>query len=195
MAFHRAENAEQRSFRYRRGPHCIGDPGLHYNGWSWEERIATNPIQRAGKRTGQIVQPTLCGITGQPSPYVFLHLEDYARPLGAILPVGKWEHYKLHARFTDPIPWQRLVRSHYQHGAWWTFLTMDPSDMLRSFAEVYPRGLPRHGELWPALADELALSPTAFAVRASDVTAKLPLHKGNLFRVGLPPARRARGDR
>ena len=187
-----AAGSAQSSFRNRRRPHCIGDPGSNYNGWSWEERIATNPIQRAGKQAGEIIQPTVCGITGQPSPYVFLHLEDYGRPLDAILPVGKWEHSKLHARFTDPIPWQRLVRERYVHGAWWTFLTMDPTDMLRPFADVYPRGLPSHKELWPELADELALSPSAFAAKASEVTPNQPLHANNLFREGLPIARRVR---
>lgn len=191
VAAQKQADAAGSSFRYRRGAHCIGDPGSNYNGWTWEERVATNPIQRAGKNADLIVQPMACGITGQPSPYVFLHLEDYSRPLDAILPVGRWEHYALHARFTDPVPWQRLVRRTYVHGAWWTFLTMDPTDMFRPLQEVYPCGLPSHGELWPDLADELALSPSAFVTRATEVTPDRPLHAGNLFRSGLPEGRRS----
>lgn len=167
------------SWVWKKGPFCIGDPGSAYNGFTWTERCAVTPIQNAALRTGQVSQPSTCGISGAASGYVFLHLEDYGRPL-EFYPVGRRAHHLLHQRFTDPLPWNATVQSRYVHGAWFTFLTMNPLDMARPFAEVYPEGLPRAGEVWPALADRLGLTPSHFVATALEAAA-LPVPCGNLF--------------
>jgi hypothetical protein len=167
---------------WHKGPLCIGDPGSNYNGFDWERRCLTTPVQKAAVRAGRIRQPTTCGITGTGTGYVFMHLEDYTQPLD-FYPVGRSAHHLLHQRFTDPLPWMRLVRHYYVHGAWFTLLSMDPADMARPFAEVYPQGLPREGECWPGLADELGLTPAHFAVSVEDPSAAY-IGPNNLFRSG-----------
>jgi hypothetical protein len=99
---------------------------------------------------------------------MFMHLEDYLAPL-EFLPVSKSTHAALHGRFRDPARWSRLVARHYVHGAWFTFLTMDEADMRRPFGEIYPLGLPKVGELWPALADRLGVTPLIGAGRRASL--------------------------
>ena len=190
-----ASKGNERQYRHPVGPLCIGDPGSHYNGWSWTERTQTTPIQKLAVAERRIVKPTACGITGYGAGgdtsgrgYVFMHNEDYGSPL-EFYAVGRFVHHALHSRFTDPLRWFRLVRKHYVHGAWFTMLTMDPSDMQRPFSETYPRGLPADGVLWPSVAGELGLSPTVFSTTVAEA-ARRGLHAGNLFRHGrsVPPA-------
>ena len=76
------------AYRHLVGPLCIGDPGSDYNGWTWAERTAATPVQKRALAEGAIRQPTVCGITGFSAPddprgrgYVFMHNEDYGRPL------------------------------------------------------------------------------------------------------------------
>lgn len=171
------------AWTWKRGPFCIGDPGSWYNGWDWDQRCAVTPVQKIAVASGDIVQPTECGMTGHSSGYVFMHTEDYERPL-EFYPLARFAHSLLHQRFTDPLPWNALVRANYAHGAWFTFLTMDPRDMRRSFGQVYPQGLPRAGECWPALADRLGLTPSHFAATALEAAA-LPLAVGNIFKERL----------
>lgn len=165
------------AWTWKRGPGFIGDPGSHYNGWSWDQRCQITPVQNAAIRAGKIVRPTFCGMTGHNGGYVYMHTEDYERPL-AFYSIARFAHALLHQRFTDPLPWNRLVRKHYVHGAWFTFLTMDPTDMQRRFVEVYPHGLPPEGEAWPTLADAIGLTPAHFAVSVAEV-AQRGLFAGN----------------
>jgi hypothetical protein len=120
-----------------------------YNGWNWNQRRAVTPIQNEAMRRGELIRPTVCSICGFTDPsdplgrgYVFAHLENYADPIGGVLPACKRCHHVLHARFTKPDTWLAIVAEHYRAGAWFTLLTMRPEDMRRPFEEVYPMGLP-----------------------------------------------------
>jgi len=155
-------------YRHPVGRFCLGDPGDWYNGFSWQERSATSPAQRLAVKEGRVALPTACGLTGfsrtddpKGLGYIFMHNEDYNRPL-VFHPLCRSAHYALHSRFTDPLRWLKLARKHYRHGAWFTFLTMDPEDMRRPFQTVYPIGLPDEGELWTDVADELHLQAEDF---------------------------------
>lgn len=142
-----------------------------YNGFTWEERIASNPPQRILRR--QRGSPDTCGITGFSRPddlkgsgYIFTHLEDY-RNVGDWYPVSKRTHARMHARFTDPRSWFDLVYDHYQHGAWFTFLVMSPTKVLGNwgFDRIYPRGLPKDGEFWATYATACGLERDLFKAR------------------------------
>lgn len=181
---------EPKAWVWRQGPLCIGDPGSHYNGWSWDERTAVTPLQKQATREGLIRKPSVCQITGEGASYVYQHNENYGDHL-VFYAVGRFVHSALHARFTEPLSWNRLVRKHYVHGAWFTFLTMDPADMQRPYEEIYPEGLPADGEVWPEMADRLGLSPHAFVTSKQEAACN-GLHRGNLFRDGLPPSLKVR---
>lgn len=119
-----------------------------YNGFTHDQRMATNPIQRRALEDGTLIRPDRCSICGFSDPadptgrgYIFLHLEDYRRPL-AILPACKRCHAALHARFREPGRWLRIARRHWQEGLWFALLSMDPESQTRPFDETYPRGLP-----------------------------------------------------
>lgn len=140
-----------------------------YNGFDWDTRIAVNPAQR--QLRAQRGSPQTCGITGyriQPGgqDFIYCHLEDY-RNAGDWLPVSKRTHARLHARFTDPRSWFDLVYDHYEHGAWFTFLVMSPTKVLGnwSFDRIYPRGLPKDGELWASYATACGLERELFKAR------------------------------
>lgn len=127
-----------------------------YNGFSHEERGATNPIQRDALRCGLILRPECCSICGFSDPssptgrgYLFLHLEDYRRPL-EFYGVCKRDHAALHARFHDPERWLRIAHQHWASGRWFTQLSMDPASQTHPFDETYPRGLPTTHEMWTA---------------------------------------------
>lgn len=92
---------------------------------------------------------------------MFTHLEDYCDPLNWY-PMSKRAHHVIHRRFCNPKPWFTLVAKHYQHGAWFTFLTMDVQDMYRPFDEIYPKGLPTFNERWTDQADKMGLSLKIF---------------------------------
>ncbi|WP_096702713.1 hypothetical protein [Magnetospirillum sp. 15-1] len=126
-----------------------------YNGFSHEERVATNPIQRDALRRGLIVRPERCSICGFSDPsdptgrgYLFLHLEDYRHPL-EFYGVCKSCHAALHARFRDPARWLRVVRRHGQSGRWFTLLSDDPESQTLPFDQTYPHGLPGEWDVWP----------------------------------------------
>lgn len=114
-----------------------------YNGFSHEERVATNAIQREGVRNGQFKFPDTCSICGfsdldriKTSGYIFAHLEDYRLPLEC-LPCCKRCHAALHARFRDPDRWLSIAKQHWREGAWFGKLTMDPASQFRPFDETY----------------------------------------------------------
>lgn len=139
-----------------------------YNGFTWDERIAVNPVQRTRRRHDN---PLVCSISGYSAPhdpkgsgYMFTHLEDYRRPL-EWLPVGKRAHRLLHARFVNPRDWFDFVAEHYVHGAWWTMLVMSPVQCARPFDRCYPQGLPMHEERWEAFATAAGLSRDLFRAR------------------------------
>lgn len=111
-----------------------------------------------------------------------MHLEDYAVPL-QFYPVARYAHALLHQRFTDPLAWNRLVRKHYVHGAWFTLLTMDPADMGRRFAEVYPQGLPAEGEVRPAVADALGITPAHFVDSVAEAERSGGVSSQNIWRL------------
>jgi hypothetical protein len=119
-----------------------------YNGFSPEQTTAVTPIQNKAVKEGKLQQPLVCSICGHTRPddpkgagYIYMHLEDYERPLD-IYPACKRCHAALHARFRDPERWQRIVRAHFRHGAWFTLLSMDSASQQRSFWLTYPDGLP-----------------------------------------------------
>lgn len=119
-----------------------------YNGWSPDERRATLPAQKAAIASGELARPTRCSIClvqgsrdWRADDAVWLHDEDYARPLEAY-PICRRCHRLLHRRFDDPQPWFTLVAAQARGGAWFELLSMDPNSQRRSFAETYPSGLP-----------------------------------------------------
>lgn len=139
-----------------------------YNGFTWEERIAVNAVQRTRRRRDN---PTVCSISGYSAPhdlkgsgYIFTHLEDYRRAL-EWLPVGKRAHRLLHARFTNPREWFDFVAANYVHGAWWTMLVMSPIQCGRQFDRCYPVGLPMHDERWEDFATAAGISRELFTAR------------------------------
>lgn len=119
----------------------------HYNGFSHEERVATNSVQRDAARLGKFEFPVICSICGfsdlqnyRTTGYVFAHLEDYRRPLEC-LPCCRRCHAALHARFHEPSLWLALLGRYQEEGAWFTKLTMDPASQARPFDETYPMGI------------------------------------------------------
>ncbi|MCP4185675.1 MAG: hypothetical protein GY761_20620 [Hyphomicrobiales bacterium] len=138
-----------------------------YNGFSNKERYRLSIPQRA-ERYKKGNNPSVCCMTGFSRPddikgagYMLAHLEDYRRPLDW-LPMSNRAHNLLHRRFKTPQKWFRLVAKHYVHGAWFTFLTMNVQDMYRPYDEIYPHDLPKLGETWPDLADELGIERGSF---------------------------------
>lgn len=119
-----------------------------YNGWSWAERCAVNPIQRAMFRSGQLIKPTVCSICGFSDPtringsgFIFSHTEMYDRP-DVLFPACKKCHAALHARFRDLPRWQGILERHGRAGAWFVLLSLDPASQWRPFGQTYPDGLP-----------------------------------------------------
>ncbi|MDK9721982.1 MAG: hypothetical protein OEL53_12450 [Rhodospirillales bacterium] len=119
-----------------------------YNGFSEDERKASNPVQNQAFRDGRLVRPTTCSVCGFSDPedpkgrgYIYAHLEDYRRPLD-LLPCCKRCHAALHARFREPERWAKLLQQYGQPGRWFTLLSMDPDSQTRPFDETYPNGLP-----------------------------------------------------
>lgn len=119
-----------------------------YNGWSWSERCAVNPLQRAMFGSGELIRPTVCSICGFSRPdqlngsgFIYSHLERYDRP-AEIYPVCKRHHADLHSRFAQPLRWQGVLERHGRPGAWFTLLSLDPASQMRPFGETYPNGLP-----------------------------------------------------
>jgi len=121
-----------------------------YNGWSPQERLATLPVQKAAIASGELARPTRCSICGcahnrqdwRADDAVWLHDEDYARPLAAYAACRRC-HRTLHRRFDDPEPWQTLIAQYGSNGAaWFEQLSMDPASQHRPFAQTYPDGLP-----------------------------------------------------
>ena len=120
----------------------------HYNGFTPDERFASIPIQNDALRRGVIKQPVGCSICGFSKPndfkgqgYIFMHLESYSSPLD-IYPACKRCHAVLHARFVTPERWLEIVRAHFQEGAWFTKLTMNPASQWQLYHLTYPKGLP-----------------------------------------------------
>ena len=119
-----------------------------YNGFSHDDRVATNPVQRQALSQGLIQRPDTCSICGFSDladllgrGYIFLHLEDYRRPLD-FLPVCKTCHAALHARFHDPERWLAIRDRHAAPGRWFMMLTLDPASQTIPFDQLYPDGLP-----------------------------------------------------
>lgn len=118
-----------------------------YNGFSEDERKATNPVQNQAFRDGRLQRPTTCSICGFTDPndpkgrgYIYAHLEDYRKPLD-ILPCCKRCHAALHARFREPERWLALLEQYGQPGKWFTRLSMEQESQTRPFDETYPDGL------------------------------------------------------
>lgn len=116
----------------------------HYNGWSWKERCAINPIQNRAIRDGSLIKPTICSICGFSKPddlkgagYIFMHTERYDRPLD-INPCCKSCHAALHARFDDPMRWHSIVKRNWRQGAWFIQLSLDPASQTQAFEITYP---------------------------------------------------------
>jgi hypothetical protein len=142
----------------------------YYNGFSSEERNASNPI--IGHHRYRLRNdPGPCCITGYVTPdyprRVQTHLEDYRSPLDWI-PISPAAHKALHQRFTRPRNWFQLVGQHYVHGAWFTLVVMSPTKMLHPFTQTYPIGLPLPGQLWPEVADRWGITRELFFQR--DIT-------------------------
>lgn len=145
-----------------------------YNGFVWAERSAANKPQRV-ERYENGNDPKVCSMTGFSDParsrdrgYIFTHNEDYSRPLWWH-PVSRLTHRILHARFYEPRKWFDWVAAHYKHGAWFTFLSMNPLKQFpgpgRGFEFIYPSGLPGPYEVWPDYADQIGLSEELFRSR------------------------------
>lgn len=116
-----------------------------YNGFSHEERVATNPVQREAARRGEFQFPYTCSICGFSDPlnirttgYIFAHLEDYRRPLECLL-CCKRCHAALHARFREPERWLKIVEKNLRDGAWFAKLTMDPDSQTTPYDKIYSK--------------------------------------------------------
>jgi hypothetical protein len=120
-----------------------------YNGWSPEERTATNPVQQAAIRSGRQPRPTSCSVCGcfgnkadwRAIDAVWFHNERYDRPLD-VYPICRRCHWTLHSRFDDPQPWLDLVARYGRGGTWFELLSLDPRCRFQPFAQTYPEGLP-----------------------------------------------------
>lgn len=142
-----------------------------YNGFPWKVRTKMNAPQRV-ERYERGNDPKVCSVTGFTDPtkprdrgYIFSHNEDYDRPLWWH-PVSRLTHRIMHARFYEPRKWFDWVGQHYQHGAWFTFLSMNPTLQWpkegRTFYSIYPSGLPTPDERWTDYADQIGLSRDLF---------------------------------
>lgn len=116
-----------------------------YNGFSMEERRVVNPLLRAARAVGTLKAPYQCSICGvvqsKVSPIrMEWHLEDYRDYLRPYA-ICHGCHWALHARFSQPHRWMRLVsKCHYD--SWVHKLTMDPMSKCRPFDVTYPVGIP-----------------------------------------------------
>ncbi len=90
---------------------------LPYNGFSPAERERAGRIQTRAFRDGH-PKPTACRACGY-THGVIAHLEDYDRPLEAILPLCGACHRVVHARFTQPDPfrlrWEAILAGRLPH--------------------------------------------------------------------------------
>lgn len=77
-----------------------------YNGFTPAERAVGGMIQERAFRSGVVPRPTKCSACGATNR-IIAHLEDYARPLDAIIPLCNPCHYAVHARFTKPSSFDR----------------------------------------------------------------------------------------
>jgi ribosomal protein L40E len=125
-----------------------------YNGFSPEARRATLPIQKQAIAEGTLAKPEVCSVCGfrngdapWPENSVWLHDEDYRRPLDAH-PICRRCHGVLHRRFVTPEPWLDLVARHGGRGAWFEALSLDPVSQHRPYDDTYsgrPRSDPADG--------------------------------------------------
>lgn len=84
-----------------------------YNGFSPAERAEGGRLQTQAFRAGTIPRPMVCagcGLTDGKRP-VIAHLEDYSKPLSAIMPTCTYCHNALHVRFTNPDRWRMYLAS------------------------------------------------------------------------------------
>lgn len=117
--------------------------GTSYNGFTATERRIAGNLIRAALTDGRMSSAPNCSICdGRLTSHHQMHLEDYAAPLLAYA-ICRRCHVILHARFTRPKPWLRLVEEN-QRGCvrWFQILTLDPASRWRPFDEIYPFGLP-----------------------------------------------------
>lgn len=128
-----------------------------YNGWTWAERIALNPIQNALFRSGQLARPTVCSVCGFSDParirtsgFIYAHLERYDRP-AELFSTCKKCHAALHARFRDPQRWLSRLQSVELRSEWPRLLSLDPASQWRTFQDTYPDGLPLPSLIQPDL--------------------------------------------
>ncbi len=114
-----------------------------YNGFSPDERRATLAVQKQAIADGVIQKPEVCSIcgfrNGDPTSVrnsVWLHDEDYARPLKAHH-ICRLCHGILHMRFERPEPWLALVARHCGRGAWFERLSLDPASQRQPMELTY----------------------------------------------------------
>lgn len=77
-------------------------PTQPYNGFSGPERELVGRVQTAAIRAGTLVLPAVCVACGATPGEggIIAHLEDYTRPLEAVIPVCSACHHVIHGRFT-----------------------------------------------------------------------------------------------
>lgn len=81
-------------------------PTQPYNGFSGAERERAGRVQTAAVRDGRLTLPPTCiacGCTPKPGG-IIAHLEDYTRPLDAVIPVCRPCHHAIHTRFSRYAP-------------------------------------------------------------------------------------------
>lgn len=117
----------------------------YYNGWSWEERMAVVPIQQAALRSGKIARPNQCDLckrvpfnASEARSKIILHTEMYDRPL-EFIPLCQFCHASLHARFSDPQRWVRLLTKLKGGPEWARILSMNPSSQTIPFQDIYSK--------------------------------------------------------
>ena len=73
-----------------------------YNGFSPSQRAEGGRLQTQAFRRGLAVKPTVCLACGHTGPDVIAHLEDYSRPIEAIMGLCPACHRAVHVRDVNP---------------------------------------------------------------------------------------------
>jgi hypothetical protein len=83
---------------------------LFYNGFDWDYRKKSIPVQKAALSAGIIPPPSRCITCHQTNGYLVMHCEDYDAPLNYI-PLCYPCHKALHDRFKRPKQWGKYYEA------------------------------------------------------------------------------------
>ena len=95
-----------------------------YNGFTAYQRMKGDAIVKKAIAAGTWNferKCQLCGLTEKDGAYIWVHQEDYTRPIEDARPICVECHMRLHMRYRFPNSWRAycvLLRSGYQPIAW-----------------------------------------------------------------------------